>query len=781
MNPATGPQPAAIQEPPAIDTPSSPATGAAVFAVTIFLSAFLLFQVQLIMGKYILPWFGGMPAVWNTCMLVYQVLLLGGYAYAHAVSSRLERRAQARLHIALLAASLVLLLALAFLWRSPITPGADWKPRFDANPVGQIIVLLGASIALPFFLLSTTGPLLQSWFSRTFPGRSPYRLYALSNLGSLLGLLSYPFLVEWKLRLFQQAWMWTIGYVLFLVACGAAAWKLMRGAVQHASSGEAAEDAPLPGWGTRLLWLALATLGSVMLLAATNLISQEVAVIPLLWVLPLCLYLLSFILCFENERWYRRGFFHPFYAISAMLALEAWALGPNARLGAQIIVFSAAMFACCMVCHGELARLKPAARHLTSFYLLVSLGGALGGAFVVLVAPMIFSTVLEFQLALIGAGALAAVVLWRDRESWFYRHPAWMPLLLLMAALLLPYFRSLAPARWWYDLGHNPGYDAVVAAVGLLVLLVLLRSRKHPELRFHAAWVRGGAVVLLLVVGYLAYHETQEGNVVLARTRNFFGVKTVLDDGRGQRGLRHGRVMHGIQLQDPVLSREPSYYYRRLGGGGLALDHYPRLPQPDGSATPLRVGLVGLGIGTMAAYARPGDYYRFYEIDPQVLDLSLGSPPLFTYLHNSRGRVDVVLGDARLVLESEAERGELQQFDLLVLDAFSSDAIPVHLLTVEALELYRRHLRGPNSIIAVHISNRSLDLRPVTAALARRFGMAVLSVPASDSHWVLMSSNPEMLKNPAMTGRTRELPARGVLWTDDYSNLFAVLHLWTVR
>ena len=710
-----------------IDSPSSRiASPGWLYAAIIFLSAFLIFQVQLIISKYILPWFGGGPSVWNTCMLVFQLLLLCGYGYVHLLSRRLEIRAQAWLHLTLLGLALAVICALGAQWRSPITPGAGWKIAFSQNPVREVIRVLLGAVGFPFFLLSTTGPLLQVWLSRT-SNKSPYRLYALSNAGSLLGVLTYPFLVE-RLRLQSQAWIWSFSYLLFLLMCGICAWQLTRReGLKSEHSGKISSELLRPQWKQFLLWLALAACSSAMLLATTNLICQEIAVIPLLWVLPLCVYLLSFILCFDADRWYRRSIFHPAYAVAFLLALYVLSHGPantKTAILIQIGIFCLTLLAVCMICHGELVVSRPVHSQLSIFYLTIASGGALGSALVVLVAPQVFHQVWEFHLSLLLCGLLLLAVVSVDRASWFYQGK----------------------------------YRVVMFAI-----IVLLTFQGY---RYGMSWI-----------------AQQEQKRAVLRERNFFGVKTI-QEGREGLWLRHGQTTHGLQLSDPALRHEPTLYYRRLSGIGLILDGYPRLTDSSGKTRGLRVGVVGMGAATLAAYSHPGDYYRFYEIDPQVVSLSIDPQvmglahrdPIFTFLQDAPATIDVALGDARLSLEHEADKGHLQHFDVLALDAFSSDSIPVHLLTKEAVGLYLQHLSGPNAVLAFHISNRALDLRPVIAGLSREYHLAAVEVhQVGSSDWILASANPQVL---SLTGKySQPLSSVGSvpLWTDDYSNLFEVL------
>lgn len=692
------------------------------FAGPIFLGALLLFAVQPILARAILPWFGGSPAVWTTCMLFFQVVLLLGYAYAHALCRGLRPRTQAAVHLALLA------LALAWL---PLVPDAGWKPTAAGDPTWRILGLLGTSVGLPYLLLCATGPLLQSWFARVHPGRSPYRLYALSNAGSVLALVGYPVALEPALGTRAQAQAWSAGFGAFVLLCGAVAWGQWRRA---GGGGEAAAPVPLPatdppdppagaeappGAAYHLLWLGLAACPSVLLLAVTNQVCQEVAVIPFLWVLPLTLYLVSLIVCFATDRWSHRGW----WTGALVLALLAMGYTLDGRLGGhtlpavwEIPVDTAGLFVCCMVCHRELVKLRPAPEYLTTFYLECALGGALGGVFVGLVAPRIFAGYYELQVGMVACALLALVAGYRDPASRLRRSGLQVP---------------------W---------------LGICAWLIAL-----------------GGVVLWQQV----YRATRGARLIV---RNFYGAMRVLEnkepgDPFPVRWLVHGITQHGKQYLDPARRRTPTLYYGGSSGVGLALLCHHR-------SAAQRVGVIGLGTGTLAAYGRAGDRYCFYDINPLVLEMARSE---FFYLQDCPAQVEVVLGDARLALEREPPR----RFDVLAVDAFSSDSVPVHLLTREAVDLYFRHL-APDGILALHASNRSLDLRAVAAGVAAASGREgrVVRNPGqgadglADSTWVLLTADSGFLADPrvqAVGTDVREFRREGVTWTDDYSSVFRIL------
>ncbi len=779
------------------------------YALTIFLSAFLLFQVQPLMGKYLLPWFGGAPAVWTTCMLFYQLLLLGGYAYSHWTVSRLDPRVQRRVQVGLLFASTALAVLLLFAWQSPILPPTSWRPDGSASPIAHILGLLAVGIGLPYFLLSTTSPVLQTWFRRLRPGVSPYRLYALSNLGSLLALLSYPFVVEPALTLREQAIVWGAGYVGFTILC---AWCLhLAPAVDPAPPGVGArqegvtlaEPAGAGVSGSRRLywlWVSLAACASMLLLAVTNQMCEDVAAIPFLWILPLALYLISLVICFDHERWYARGVFGPLLALAVGAASIVLYGGVGIGIVTQVAAYCLVLFAGCMVCHGELVRLKPDPRHLTAFYLMVATGGALGGVAVGLIAPRLFRGYWEVHVSLWLTCLLAVLVWVRDPRSWLREGGLWPAALALagadaLAIHLLGGGLPNVTGGWLRDARHLWLTGPLVLAVLTALVLVIPWLRARFPVRGRAALAAAYLGVSLAFLGGVLVSDvntTLEGAV--EASRNFYGVLTVEDRDRGdpeleRYALRHGRIEHGFQFRAEDKRRLPTAYYSEDSGIGLALQHGPRAGAAGRGRQPLRIGIVGLGVGITAAYARPGDYVRFYEINPDVVRLSLGPRNYFSYLRDCPATVDVVLGDARLSLERELARGDPQRFDVLAIDAFSSDAIPVHLLTREAIQLYLRHLRAPESILAVHISNRYLDLSGEVWALADGFGLACVLVDTdeddddtkSSSTWMLLSRDPRALEaSDIVEAATPRNPAarRIRVWTDDYSNLFQVLKKW---
>jgi hypothetical protein len=659
------------------------------------------------MGRYILPWFGGGPAVWTGCLLFFQTCLLAGYAYAHWLGSDPRVRWQVRVHVVLLAASLLLL---------PIAPRADlWKHGSSgdptADPLVRILILLTVTVGGPYFLLSSTAPLLQRWFTLGESGRSPWRLYALSNFGSFLALLAYPFVFEPFLRLRTQGWIWSAAYVLFVAACALAAWRVRSAQPVELSPAAAEKAVPAAGPSklTVLFWLGLSTCGSILLVATTNQISEDIAVSPFLWVAALAIYLLTFVLAFESDRFYRRTPFAIAAGIAAPVAcmLQAASIGLSLRL--QLTLYLAVQFVVCMLCNGELARARPSARYLTKFYLAIAAGGALGGAFVALLAPRLFTEFSEYPIGLAGACLLGFV--------------GWL--------------RTGALSQW--------------TSRNLAVRLPLMA---------------------LLIGGLTAMVATVAGGKqgALASVRNFYGILRVtqrMDNNGPFRELQHGRTRHGIEYLDPSKRDWPASYYGPHSGVAIALQALLRQPAR-------RIAVVGLGTGTLAAWGRAGDTFRFYEINPDVEPMARS---WFWFLPDSQARIEVVLGDARVQLGRELAAGESQDFDLMAVDAFSGDSIPMHLLTAECADIYRRRLK-PGGVLALHISNRVLNLDPVARGMARYLGWnAVLVISKDDpetgesaSTWVLIS------ERAAPSRQSSEWSNRPpITWTYDFASLWHVL------
>jgi hypothetical protein len=798
-----------------------------VYALTIFISAFLLFQVQPMIAKIILPWFGGGAAVWSTCLMFFQIVLLLGYLYSHATTKWLSPRHQSLLHTLILLASLALL---------PVYPAASWKPMDEKDPLWRILLLLGGTVGLPYLMCSTTGPLLQAWYVRAHRGAIPYRLFALSNFGSFLALLSFPFLVEpnWTSR--EQANIWSGVYVVFAGLAIFAGWKTVRAipaeeAVSRRQEEES--DAPAPGVAQLILWIGLAACASVMLIAVTSYLTQNVAPIPFLWVLPLSIYLLTFILSFESDRFYRRGIFFPLLII-ALGTAGHFLMEENHDGFLPIYLWGAVLFICCMVCHGELALQKPHPKHLTLFFLMVSVGGAVGGSFVGLVAPLAFNYYFELPLSLGLCAVLAVIVFWRNRPEWLPGlQPLWAGWLLGALGLLAGAHLVTAAHRethWqlllWVGIFYvlstglarllmkkdvmSVGRFSVFffALLGLTALsgwllfqgqehllaqkvkllffanlasiwatIVLWQSTEEGQNGVKSVWIGALlAVSTLAFIGHLAYYENKHVTGYRLVTRNFYGVLKVRDDEQSeettaQRTLVHGTINHGVQLLDPARRREVTSYYTPNSGFGRAMQILQR-------RTPLRVGITGLGAGVTAGFCREGDYFRFYELNPLVLDLAKTQ---FTFLGDCPGDKDVYLGDGRLILERQAS----QQFDLLAMDAFSSDSVPVHLLTREVFDTYLKHLK-PSGVLAVNVSNRYLDLVPVVTRNAKDSGMAVILVQDDGSgkdffaatSWMLCNRDVKFFDDPLFQGEgvERPEPKSGFRpWTDSYSNLFQIL------
>ncbi|MGZ8254989.1 MAG: spermidine synthase [Burkholderiaceae bacterium] len=667
------------------------------YALTIFLSAFLLFLVQPIIAKQILPWFGGSSGVWTTALVFFQTTLLAGYAYADW-TTRLGVRRQTMVHVALLAASLLTL---------PILASSSWKPQGDEEPTLRILLLLAATIGLPYFLLSTTTPLLQSWYWRRFRSAVPYRLFALSNFASLLALLGFPVLFEPWFDLVALGWGWSALYVVFVGICAATGWASMRAAAAGEGETVAAGSSPAgaavrPSARTQLAWLALSAMGSVMLLAVTNHVTQNIASVPFLWVLPLSIYLLTFILTFDHPRWYQRWFF--IVALAGLVPAMAYLI-PSLDLKLAVTVFFVGLFVACMFCHGELARMKPDPRYLTRFYLMLSVGGALGAVLVAIVAPLTL-----------------------------------------------------------------PGYFEVNIALVLLALLVLVQLR---------GWTRLIGLAVVTATGYFAIQGAQDyARDTRVMWRDFYGVVRTRDrqEPVPYRSMLHGGIVHGGQLLGEAFRNTPSDYFGPTSGYGRLFAALNEVrPQPR------TVGIIGLGAGVVASYGRAGDTFVFYEISPRVVDVASAE---FTFLRDTPAKTSVVLGDGRLSLEREAPR----KYDVLGIDAFAGDSIPMHLVTREAMALYVRHL-ADDGVIVFQATNRYIDLLPVVKRLASEFGLEAVMVsdqPSQSSgaeYWlsstdqILVTRDRKLLASPALRDVATPIADRADLktFTDAHHNMFRIL------
>jgi spermidine synthase len=705
-------------------------------AISILLSAFLVFQIQPVFSKMILPWFGGSPAVWTACLMFFQLTLLAGYAYAFSINRLLPIKGQAVAHLTLVLASLLFL---------PIIPADAAKPTDGAFPILRILWVLISTIGLPYFLLSSTAPLFQAWYAAKLPGRIPYRLYALSNVGSLVALLSFPFIIEPMMSSTLQAYAWSAGFITFGVFTALLTIVIFRTnndpliptpeALLNATQDTGESKVTLKNW---LVWISLAAIGSFTLLSISNHLSQELTVSPLMWVLPLSLYLITFIINFDRPQWYNR----QAWAIASLVGIFAFASLKNEKLTERfdalfnniglelsigdyeydVIVQSsfalASLFFICMVAHGELVRNKPAANRLTSFYMAMATGGALGGMTVAILCPSVFTTFFETPVTLIFGLVLT---LWVIGQTGFHK-----------------------------KLPASTGTRIACVAIGLYLSVIILKC------------------------DWSGVNED-----TFAKYRNFYGTLRVDIENVGESelqgyGLYHGNTFHGFQFTDPEMRTEPTTYYAHSSGLGAAFKHLQNTNES------LRVGIVGLGTGTTAIYSRENDYFHFYEINPLVIKIAENT---FSYLDASKGKVETTLADARIAMERE----ENQKYDLIVLDAFSGDGIPAHLLTVEAFDVYKKHL-APNGIVAVHISNRYLNLFPVVAGTAGHHNLEMVYIeylPDEDSgmeeassDWILLTNNQEFIEDKEvqeLSQDPRNYYQSPIKWTDQYSNLIEVM------
>jgi SAM-dependent methyltransferase len=723
------------------DTNSAGAAGRGLFTVVILSGSFLLFLVQPMVARFALPQLGGAPGVWNSAMLVFQVLLLGGYAYAHALS-RLPLRRQAMIHLGLLlAAALTLPATLADI--PPPRPGWEvlWAPALFLATIGPV-----------FFLLSAQASLMQRWYAASPGAKNPYRLYAASNIGSFAGLLAYPFWLEPEMALGEQSRAWTIGYLILIAMTAFVAvsrWNLAD-QVQPAEPDQAPERI-----GTRrlLLWLALAAVPSGLMLSTTTLLTTDLMAMPLLWVIPLGFYLLSFSVAFsESGDW--AGILSRYAPITLLLVGGLAMISGGQANPALALAMVALLFVLAVALHGRLYALRPHPRHLTFFYLMVAAGGAMGGTFTAIIAPVLF--------------------------DWVYEHA----ILLFAAALLIPQL-PLLPflGRFWRSGRRRRAVAAVAVAVAAIVAW-RLSVAVELGLGSQILWLIGTLVVLgVLVIGkrwafaavfalLMLGHgglSTLETSVAGDRSRSYFGVYSV-EDSNGMRRLTHGTTMHGQQWLEPGRSKEPTAYYGYRSGVGIALAD---------AAEGAHVGIAGLGSGTLACYRKLGQNWTFFEIDPQVARYSRDRT--FTFLADCTPEARIVIGDARLELAEEPAGS----FDVLVIDAFTSDAIPMHLLTREAFETYRRAL-SDDGLLLVHVSNRFIDLAPMVSALTQaggwhaRMRRDIGNPPAglSASDWIALARNEgriDRLERSSPFPWDDLPPPSPHAWTDDNASVVPLL------
>ncbi|MBN1878048.1 MAG: ferrichrome ABC transporter permease [Anaerolineae bacterium] len=729
------------------------------YKITIFTSAFLLFLVQPLMGKVLLPWFGGGSAVWTTVMLFFQVLLLAGYIYSHLLTGRLAYRQQVIIHFVLVGLSLLGLGLCAIAWPSPLTPGVEWKPHADNAPIPHILLLLSVSVGLPYFVLSTSSPLLQTW-SREEEARERgsggagerrinFGLYALSNLGSLLGLLCYPILLEPFMAIVPQAYLWAGGYAGFAIGIGLVGHQFIQypptpKAKKKCTSAAVHHPQQHPTLVQAGLWLGFSTCASVLLLAATNHITQDVAPVPFLWVLPLALYLLSYILMFG---WKNRDAHWTVTSVGLLLAfflatlvysyilIRGNTLSIRGQLGGYLFVF----FIGCLICNGETVRFQPAPIYLTAFYLILALGGALGGFFVNLAVPWISQ---QYDIAVFWELPLGICACWG----------------LFWLALKLD--------------ATSPLHGKFATPAGLLLAIAITTAVMVPWYQFRIQQAS-------LQTAYRNFY-----GVLRVQTQDF---DTPSPDGApwGEAFLMtHGSTLHGLQYTSPDRRGDVSAYYGPTSGIGRVM--LAQNDAPEGQ----RVGILGLGVGALAGYGRAGDIYRFYEINPDVIALAKGEGSYFSYLTDTAAQIDIIPGDARLSLEREWAQDGSQQYTILVLDVFSSDSIPIHLLTKESFDLYLAHL-VEDGVLAIHISTGHLNLETVLAELAAYFDLQGIVIEDSGGEHPCCRSKWAILRHSEMVRHTPEFLAwndiltvgspltnngkKLRLWTDDYSNLLQIL------
>jgi len=693
----------------------------------IFIGAFLLFQVQPLIAKLLLPFFGGGAAIWTACLLFFQAFLLLGYAYSHYLTKINSIKRQVLIHLALLASSLIFL---------PLTLNVNDDissiPFVSGSPLMAIVVLLVLSIGLPYLLLSSTGPLIQRWLSYQDRSDRPYKLYALSNTASLLALFSYPFIFEPQLTLSHQILFWSAGYIIFAVSFARLGMKIVKQGNDLPINIEQKASKPAVSRVTIILWLLLATTGVVLLVSTTNAMTQNIPPMPFLWILPLCIYLLTFIICFHNPRWYVRWYWFVLFVISSFAAVLMFFIGSQFDIISQVIIYSVILLSSCMICHGELERLKPSIENLTLFYMNMALGGFLGSAFVAFIAQNLFSQFLEFPISVL--------------------------------TVYLLFYCCL-------------GIKSSEIKEGLITQTAERSGFGSNK------WLAKFAIIFFITLFvFFSYLNLLFAESNIDTSRNFYGILSVKDvqiNHAMERRLIDGSTSHGTQnLAKKVDGSDditPKSYYRANTGVAVALEQY----RQQGEA--MNVGIIGLGAGTLAAYGQLGDEYRFYELNPDVF---LMANKYFSYLAQSKATIEVIIGDGRVSLVDELNTGKINEFDVLVVDAFSGDSIPTHLLTEEAFVIYFQQLKL-EGVLAIHISNSHLNLTPLTKSLATVFNKQALYFntnqgPSSKNkaEWVLLTNNQKFLTNSVVKKLSSHWPQgsnKNVIWTDDYSNILSVL------
>lgn len=742
------------------------------FTLAIFLGAFLLFLIQPLTGRFVLPWFGGAPAIWTVCLLFFQTALFFGYLYAHLIGKYFSAHRQITLHLGLLMG--------AVLWLPPI-PTAPSPTTAASAPVAELITLLVSHIGPIFVLLSATGPLVQRWFHTAFPDRSPYTLYALSNLGSLSALLAYPFAFEPLITRSQQAWGWSVGFVGFIGICGWCAWHLRRQSTNNESPRQvSSEDSPrdVITWPQRILWLVWAAIGTGMLAATTALISTDVAPVPFLWIAPITIYLLSFVVTFSTRSCYHPTLFAGLMMLAAAIVLDLRSFGSRTGFEQFILTSLFSLGVACTICHAKLYRNRPKAEHLTDFYLTIAGGGALGTLWVAIVSPALFD--LNFDLPLLWT-ALISVFVWQA----FRQRNLAMGLALwigqFFALIFAPLLRPTLEYSRWENLTGVIQQEPRVPFI--LVAGIVFWGANHFWWKSTNWRVSFTVLMLGLPLATTGYYlvstlHTPPGSIEIRR--GFYGSIAVIDyrdsEAAGSaRFMSHGTTTHGMQLLDANYSAYPTSYYVPKSGIGQALSRANQTPNRN-------IGVVGLGVGTVSAYGMTGDRIRFFEIDQNVIDLA---EKHFDYISQSEASVDIVLGDGRLMLQQEIQEA-LPRYDLLVLDAFSGDAVPVHLLTQEAFSVYLARLKT-TGVIAINISNRIVDLRKAIEGNARQFDLSLVHAshfPSSEewwkfsSQWLLLAPMRETLNDPTITEWSDIVAPselQGPIWTDEFASILPIL------